>query len=177
MKHSCIAVVVLIAFLPIWALPANAQNQDDIIISADGSVLSAAPALLPPALLQTDNTYTLTTNTTGMIIVNASNIVLDGTGHEVQSIFLHGTTNVTVKNFIINCPHEQGRYYRYGVIGIALENATNSVVKNNTVTGFASIHGISGTLFAGIHLIGGSANTITYILNSRKFFNLQAGVG
>jgi len=40
--------------------------------------------------------YTLTTGVDGIIVANANDIVLDGAGHEISSILLQGTTNVTV---------------------------------------------------------------------------------
>jgi len=153
MKRAYVIMVVLVTFLLFYAKPINAQNQDDIIINANGNVTSTTSALQ-----QTNNTYTLTTDTFGITVLNASNIVLDGAGHKVSGLSLQGTTNVTIKNFIVTYSLD---YSIYGVVGISLVDASNSLVRDNTVTGFATIYAMNGVTHAGILIIGGSANTIT----------------
>jgi parallel beta-helix repeat protein len=100
--------------------------------------------------------------------VHTSNIILDGNGHTVSGVSLQGTLNVTVKNFVVT---SQG-----GRIGISLNDASNNLIANNTVSGFWSIQALNAILFAGIYVMGGNSNTIKqnnllYNLDGMEFIN------
>jgi parallel beta-helix repeat protein len=85
--------------------------------------------------------------------VHTSNIILDGNGYTVSGVSLQGTLNVTVKNFTVASQGER--------IGMSLNDASNNLIVNNTVSGFWSVQALNGILFAGIYVVGGNSNTIT----------------
>ena len=131
--------------------PVKAQVQGNITINADGST---SPSTAP--IQQTSNVYSLISDIVGSITVHASNIILDGSGHNVSSISLQGTLNVTIKNCVVTMKNQFAE-----TIGMSLDNATNNLIVNNTVSGFWSIYALNGILFAGISVRGGNSNTIT----------------
>jgi hypothetical protein len=85
--------------------PVKSQSIDNIIISSDGSVTGTI------AIAQSGNTYTLTSNITGKITVQKSNIVIDGAGYAINGAGIDFPTstvreqliyNVTIRNLIIS---------------------------------------------------------------------------
>jgi hypothetical protein len=151
MKKTAVVTLFLICLLASTAVcqqPVKGQNQGDIVINADGSI---SPSTAP--IKQTDTIYSLTSDIAGSITVNTSNIVLDGSGHTVSGISLQETLNVTVKNFAVTCEDRR--------IGISLNNASNNLIIDNTVTGFESVQAMNGISFGGISILGGNSNKIT----------------
>jgi parallel beta-helix repeat protein len=135
--------------------PANAQNTT-IYINSDGSV---SPPSAPISTV--DNfTYTLTGNissTNDGIVVERSNIVIDGNGYTVQlsqtgnnanGLSLIGLSNVTVKNTSI-CDFWTGIYLdssngdnisgnnltANGIDGIFLNSSSNNSITGNAFNG------------------------------------------
>jgi parallel beta-helix repeat protein len=127
----------------------KAQFQSDIIIDIDGSI---TPSKAP--IQQAGTTYTLTNDVVGIITVQVSNIVLDGNGKTVSSISLNQVLNVTVRNLIVAMND------KISGIGVSLNNASNCLIYNNTVTGFWSVQYMNGIDFGGIYVIGGNSNVL-----------------
>jgi parallel beta-helix repeat protein len=131
------------------ATETNMWQAETIYIRADGSIDP------PDAPISTvDNvTYTLTGNITGTtdgIVVERSNIIIDGAGYTVEGsrtepykgIYLSGMKNVTIKN--VNVKH-----FYYG-IWLASSSNNNSIVGNN----------ITNNNYDGIYLVYSSYNSI-----------------
>ena len=110
------------------ALPEGFQPLDRIYIKADGSVEGT------DKIHRDGNVYMLTADISGFepIIVEKDSIVIDGAGYSVigdetwkfGGFRLDGRTNVTIKNVkIVDC-----------VQGICLNNSSNNLIANNTLT-------------------------------------------
>ena len=127
MKETAAALIFmcLMALNLVCVLPVKARYQGDITINADGSVTpSSAP------IQRKGDTYTLTSDVEGSIVVKRNNTVLDGNEHTLTGgkhasrITLGGVSDDTVKNFVITG----------GTFGIAF-SGTSCVIANNTITG------------------------------------------
>lgn len=132
MKKRSVVYLIMICLLslPILSVrPVRAQYQGGFSIGSDGTV---SPSDAP--VLQVGDIYTLTSDVNGSIAVFGNNLVLNGNGHTVISSFgssgimLHGTTNVTLENLVI-----EG-----GAFGIYVQGEENSIV-NNTITEIARL--------------------------------------
>jgi len=166
MKKTAVVTIILIGLIALCVVciqPIKAEYQGSITINADGSI---SPSTAP--IQQTSNIYSLTSDIVGSITVHTSNIILDGNGHTISGVSLQGTLNVAVKNFVVT---SQG-----GRIGISLNDASNNLIANNTVSGFWSIQALNAITFAGIYVMGGNSNTIEqnnllYNLDGMEFIN------
>lgn len=118
--------------------------------------------------------YTLTGNVSGPIVVEESNLTLDGAGYTVtgggsgDGIFLYNKTGVTVENVTVE-GFTNGIYLALGhdnvltcntvssngLYGIWLDTSSNNTVNGNTVSG----HVANGA--EGIRLQSANSNTIT----------------
>jgi parallel beta-helix repeat protein len=139
-------LIFLIAMGTISFLPIKAQTQSFFVINADGSV-----SPLTPLIKQTDNIYTFTNDIdTTVLTVQKSNIILDGNGHNINRgiIQINSVANVTVKNVSIS---------NTGSVVIAIEDSTNVVIVNNSITGGVTPFGMIG----GISIINTNLTTIT----------------
>jgi parallel beta-helix repeat protein len=127
-----------------------------IYINADGSISPQEAPISSP-----DNiTYTLTGNVADSIVVERSNIIVDGAGYTVEGdgtgngFSLQNIVNVTIKNTRIE-----------GCIdGIQLFNSTNSIIIGNRIV---------GNSYEGIELYYSSDNIIT----ANSITNNQVGIG
>lgn len=151
MKKTIIIGLLMITLVIVWVPPAKAQHQGNITINTDGTITPSTASIQ-----QWNTVYTLTSDVAGSITIQASNIVLDGNGNTVSNILLQRTSNVTVKNFEVTMRDELAEK-----IGILLNNASNNIIFNNTVTGFWSIQAMNGIDYGGIYVIGGNLNAIT----------------
>jgi hypothetical protein len=100
-------ILLFISLLAIISTPVISQSTDNITIGPDGSVTGTT------AIAQSGNTYTITTNLTGNIQVQKSNIVIDGAGYAINNAGIDLTNgvghsfsnqpiyNVTIRNLII----------------------------------------------------------------------------
>jgi parallel beta-helix repeat protein len=127
-----------------------------IYITADGSI---SPPEAPISSL--DNvTYTLTGNVTDSIVVERSNIVVDGAGYTAKG---DGTGNGFSLQNIVNVTIENTRIE--GCIdGIQLFNSTNSIITGNSLL---------GNSYEGIGLYYSSYN----IISDNVITDNQVGVG
>ena len=127
-----------------------------IYITADGSI---SPPEAPISSL--DNiTYTLTGNVTDSIVVERSNIVVDGTGYSVEG---DGTGNGVSLQNIVNVTIENTRIE--GCIdGIQLFNSANNIITGNSLV---------GNSYEGIELYYSSYNIIT----QNSITDNQVGIG
>ena len=153
-----------IALVTISTPNVSAQFSENVTINTNGTI---EPATAP--IQRTGETYVLTGNV-GSITIERSNIVLDGNGNMLPGIvtsydeiiknnittlnsggiYLTKVENVTVKNLNI----------KDSKTGIYLDQATNCVIENNTITGtHALIPQLEVT--AGIFVWGGNHSTIT----------------
>ena len=150
MKRTAIALSLILALL-FSAVAGNqfinsttAQNYANITIKADGSI---DPVEAP---IQRDgDIYTLTEDANG-ILVNRSNMTLDGNGHTLlKDLSVLNVTNVTIKNFIIVTHSFMDNIFLY--------SCSNVTIANNTVTCSPELESVS----LGIDVWGGTSNVIT----------------
>jgi len=127
-----------------------------IYITADGSI---SPPEAPISSL--DNiTYTLTGNVTDSIVVERSNIVVDGAGYSVEG---DGTGNGFSLQNIVNVTIENTRIE--GCIdGIQLFNSANSIITGNCIV---------GNSYEGLGLYYSSYN----IISDNSITDNQVGIG
>lgn len=131
-KATVLLLILTLTSSTLVFQPIKAQYQGNITINSDGSI---SP---PTAPIQQDNgVYVLTDDVIGGITVMASNVTFDGNGHSIigplsvgykyysSPPIITGTSNVTVKNFIV----------KNSVFGISLHKTSNSMVINNTILG------------------------------------------
>jgi len=165
------SVLVLLLFVALFGVVLNVPvvwGSGTIYIRADGSI---DPPTAPISTV--DNyTYTFTDNIYDQIVVERSNIIIDGDGYTVEGtaawdskgIYLSGVTNVTIKNAII-------KSFGYGID--LYESSYSSVSGNNITTcgvygielSDSSSNNISGNFMTsnggyGIMLIESSNNNI-----------------
>jgi parallel beta-helix repeat protein len=147
LKKRIALIFVLITSLVIsivGILSVDGQFLGSVYIAADGSVVGTN------RIQRNGNTYTLTDNLTGMIVIERDGVTLDGSGYTLQgsgnstpteygqyngpeetAITLIGRTNVVVKNFRITLFSK----------GIVVNSSTYSMVINNSITSvFSSIY-------------------------------------
>jgi len=152
-----INIVVLLVLVGVMiSVPAvqSAEARGMIYIRSDGSV---DPSTAP--IQRNGNTYTLTDDFNGSIVVEGDNIVIDGAGHVLQGpggesigVNLTNVNNVTVKNLEIRNFFdgirirrtflESGVEYRYKIVnntilecerGVFVFNALNVTITGNTI--------------------------------------------
>ncbi len=139
-------LIFLIATSAVCISPIKAQTQSFFTINADGSINPSTTLIK-----QTGNIYTFTSDTdTTVFTVQKSNIILDGSGHNLNSglIQINSVTNVTVKNISISNTES---------VVIAIEDSSNVIIVNNTITGGVTPFGMIG----GISIINTNLTTIT----------------
>jgi nitrous oxidase accessory protein NosD len=163
MKKAYVMALIMISLVIVSIQPIKAQHQGNIAIKSDGSI---SPSTAP--IQQTSNTYTLENDIQGDVVIEANNIILDGKGHNlIGQIFLVQIANVTVKNFIIT---ETGKQLLGPTVGILLNDTSNSLIINNTITGIASVQAWNWAPYAGISVFRGNSNTIS---QNNLDFNLE----
>jgi hypothetical protein len=144
-----------------------------IFIRADGSIDYSGPTQV--ALSTDDNiTYVITSNVSNPIVVERSNILIDGAGHCVQGglgdgFSLYNIENVTIKDtevdgfdfpINLNCSSQcviLGCNLTDGVIGVLMySTSVNNSVENNRITwndvGIESYENCSGNSIIGNYI-------------------------
>jgi parallel beta-helix repeat protein len=155
-KHLILVVSLIFLILPIVSIPLiKAQSNSNIVINRDGSVTGTN------SIQQVGNTYTLTGNISGNVLVEKSNIVINGAGYLLDGRGNGGidltnqwgtpsANNVTIKNlFITN--------------GSIRMSGDSNTIYNNYIT---------SNNYPSIQLYGSSYSNISYCtLNSTGSFN------
>jgi parallel beta-helix repeat protein len=157
---ALLLILVLTVSSIVSILPVKAEDSGTITIDGDGSV---NPSI--SSIKQSGNTYFLTTDIAGNITVQKSNIVLDGNGYKADSVAIGldittGTSNVTVKNFIID--GTSGSFYSWSTMfnsfGIMVNNGSNVLLTNNTIIN--TNHPGVFVSPVGISIVGGGSNKV-----------------
>ncbi len=152
---TSISVLLLVLSLVLVSFPTPriANAQDTIYIREDGSVEGT------DKIQQNGNIYTFLTDAVidGDIVVQRSNIVIDGNGHTFQNarLIISGLDNITVKNMCIKDDYYGTHGISVGISGIDVTNSSFITIMNNTVTGTTFY-----TNEAGIRIVGGNSNVI-----------------
>jgi parallel beta-helix repeat protein len=130
LRRNASILILALLFLSMPTIAFNVQTvraQPAIYIMPDGSISSYVPANITTS----DNvTYTFTGDNYLPIIVNRSNIIINGMGHTLQDPFsengfsLSDVSNVTIKNTTITC---------YGN-GISLDSSNYNSINGNNIT-------------------------------------------
>jgi parallel beta-helix repeat protein len=171
-KKFGVTLVLAVILLPMVATQQAVAQPFNIYIAADGSVEGTS------TILRSGNVYTFTSNLEeASIVINASNIVLDGAGFTLQGeIYKINGDNVEVKNLKINSPATAIEIFGSGckIIdneiqaegkGIRIRESDNNVISGNKIT--AEIEG-------GIAFESSSHNEVTE--NTIASSEMQGGV-
>ncbi len=124
-KNATLALVLIFLVLIVTCVFCvgftKAQFQGDITINVDGSV---TPSLAP--ILQSGSRYSLTSNINESIVVNRSNMVLDGNGYTISqaTIYILNVSNVTARNLRITKSFQ----------GMSIADSSGVNIINNTIT-------------------------------------------
>ena len=155
-----IAVLIMVASVAVVCetnLPA-VQGSGAIYIHADGTISPSGVNLTTSDL----TTYTFTGDVNDTIVIQRSNIVLEGEGYTLtaahsisdQAIYVYQQSNVTIRNLRIESSW----------IGITLYYGTLCNITSNTIT---------GNSWYGISLYSSSSNTI---LGNNITYNRNRGI-
>ena len=129
------------------------KAESTINIREDGSIEGT------DKIQREGNVYTFITDAVidSDIVVQRSNIVIDGNGHMLQNarLVISGLNNVTAKNMYIKDDYYGTHDIRLGISGIDVKNSSFITIMNNTVTGTTF-----DTDEAGIRIAGGNSNVI-----------------
>ena len=150
-KTLALAIVlvflILIASCLIWVIPAKAQYQVYIAINSDGSVTPSSASIV-----HNQDTFTLTSDIKGTIVIIKSNITFNGNGHTINQqaatpnsanafgIHLSNVYNVTVANTTITNTGNGVYAIENPTAGIFVENGgSNTIVRNDIVNNYAAM--------------------------------------
>ncbi len=129
------------------------EAQGTIYIRADGTVEGTN------IIQRGGDVYTFTSDAVidGDIVVQKSNIVVDGNGHMFQNarLVISDLSNITVENMYINDTYYGTHDINVAISGIDVKNSSQITILNNTITGTTF-----QTNEAGIRIIGGNSNVI-----------------
>lgn len=132
-RNIASGIMLTLLLIGIMTLTFNIQpvksKSGTIYIRADGSI---DPSTAP--ILREENLYALTSNINDGIVVEKSNVTIEGNGYTVQGtgaqysagISLYGKSNVTIKNVRI-------RAFSWG---IDLDGSSGNTITGNTITGY-----------------------------------------
>lgn len=166
MARAHMLTVLLIGMLTLAFNIQSVEASGTIYIRADGSVDP------PDAPIKRDgDLYIFTDNIYDKIVVERSNIVVDGSGFMLQGsgggngFFLSGVSNVTIKRINIKGFNYGVRLNKASYSTVSMNNITNNLEYgirldyslNNTI----SLNNIATNIWYGIHLSRSSNNTIS----------------
>jgi len=141
----CILLVTVILLLQGVAIQQATAQPLLITITVDGPVEGTS------AIQRSGNTYTFTSNLEqASIVIEASNIVLDGAGFSIGEIYQLNGDNVEIKNFKIdaevNAINIAGsgckildNEIKAGYAGIRVRDSSNNVISGNRIDAVAGI--------------------------------------
>ncbi len=123
-RATVLLLLILCSLVVVFPNVEIVKAQETIYIRADGSVEGTE------LIRQDGNVYTMIAHFSRSIIVQRSDIILDGNGAILTlppgggtNIWLNQVNNVTIKNMVI----------RDGYIGIAIENCTHVILSGNNI--------------------------------------------
>ena len=107
-----------VSVTPFLTFVGSAETPDTIYILADGTIDPATA----PITTSDKTTYTLTGDISGTIVIERSDIVLDGSGYTVSSsgierygIYMNSVSGVTVKDMVVSGFDGSQFYQYYGI--------------------------------------------------------------
>ena len=154
-KDLISVVLLVLSLVLLVSFPASGivNAQGTIYIRDDGSVEGT------DKIQQNGDIYTFISDAVidGDILVQKSNIIIDGNGHMLQNarVVISGLENITVKNMYIKDSYYGNHSISVGISGIDVTNSSFITIVNNTVTGTTFY-----TDEAGIRFVGGNSNVI-----------------
>jgi parallel beta-helix repeat protein len=177
-RQSAFLMILMLFLLNIASVTLGVQRVEasgTIYIRADGSIDPPTPSIYTA-----DNiTYTFADNINDSIVVERSNIIIDGAGYTVEGtgveygFSLYGIANVTIKStniksFGVGIRLEQSsgnsiseNNVANNMVGVRLYYSSNNSIFGNNITnnnygidlGFSYNNGIVGNVFAGCGLL------------------------
>lgn len=164
-KRRVIIASVLIAF---FLLPLGIINLQLVKAQVQGFTINEAGAVVPSTapIQKVGDTYFLTSDISETITIQKSNIIFNGGENEISGVPIYGfqldsVQNVTVENCVITDCAE----------GIELNNTSDVLVTNNTISNQASITLEAPS--AAISIYDGVSNTI----QENAFSDDSIGIG
>jgi parallel beta-helix repeat protein len=144
---STLIFMSLLASTAFYQQTVNAQYQRYITINADGSI---SPSSVP--IVQNGNTYTLTSDVKGGILIRKSNITFNGNGHMLDQyatsqdqgnaygIYLGHVYNVTVVNTTIKNTGNGVYAIEQPTAGIYVDyGGSNIIIGNNVLNNYHAL--------------------------------------
>ncbi len=174
------SIILLAVLLGVLGVALNVQRVKApypiIFIRADGSIDP-----LPANITSLDNvTYTFTADINGSIVVQRSNIIIDGNGHTLdgfsgailEGLNLTGVSNVTIRNVNV-VGFGYGIYLQSSILNVILENNI-TFNEGNVYLGDSSDNTITGnTITEGAEAIQLWASYNNTISNNSMISNLR----
>lgn len=174
-RLTALALIVIVVCSAFFVEPGNgAVNRQIIRIRSDGSV---DPASSP--IQRNANTYVFTGDTQAEVVVEKSNIVIDGAGHILMGSYNGSQTLWIIGEGPNQTPTNDTELWSIGIDTVA-STVTGLTIKNlniknfsigmylwtanNTVTGNAITDGVVGILLSG----NGNSITGNYIANNKN---------
>jgi len=165
-------LVLAVILLQVVATQQVTAQPFTVYITADGSVKGTS------TILRSGNVYTFTSNLEeASIVINASNIVLDGAGFTIQGeIYQINGDNVEVKNFRINSPTTAIEIFGSGckIISNEIQAESKGIRIRDSDSNVISGNKITAKIEAGIAFESSSNNEVTE--NTIASSILQGGV-
>jgi parallel beta-helix repeat protein len=168
LKRTVSQAMIMLLFLTILTCAFTihlVKASGPIYIRADGNID-------PPAapIHQNGDSYTLTDNIDGSIVIEKDSIIVDGAGHTLQGtgvetgIDLSNRTNVTIQNTVIKTFDDALYLHSSNQITISGTNITDSTdgirvsdSSNNSIYE----NNITGNSYEGIYIFASSSNTVS----------------
>jgi parallel beta-helix repeat protein len=163
MKKTSTVMLILVLFIALEvAIIAQTRAQNvpvRFVINSDGSISPQTASIS-----QTGNNYILTSdfNNDG-IVVQKSDILLNGNQHKISNIIVESVNNVTILNFDISVPTDANPRLSVNGDGIDIHSSSSISVKNCLITG-----GVGTLLFQSSGVWVSNSNLITLEGNDIK---------
>ena len=163
-RASVLAFCLTLVFLAVLVLTVRVQiveGSGTVYIKADGTIDPSTA----PILTVDKTTYFLTSNIYGSMVVERSNITVDGAGYSLEGtaggigMYLSYRNNVTIKNLILK-EFQIGMSFQF-CLSISILNNTLSNHANNIVLWNSSYNTVSENTLADILLTDSSHNVLS----------------